>query len=142
MVEGVASKAGASGETARDVQVGLVTKVRYAVQVATNVAGEAKRSVQFARPGLSSKPDGDRELAFDIINDGGIAFAPAISVELYSDAGAAMGTFESTRELTYPGNSLRAIFDLGAIPAGNYQALVLVNAGADEVFGAQFTLHF
>lgn len=142
MVEGLASGAGATAESPRDVQVGLVTKVRYAVQVATNVAGEAKRSVQFARPDLSSNPDGGRVLAFDIINDGGIAFTPAISVELYSDAGEAMGTFESSRELTYPGNSLRATFDLGAVPAGSYQALVLVNAGADEVFGAQFALRF
>ena len=43
-----------------------------------------------------------------------------------------------------PGSRLRETgllrFDLGAIPAGEYQALVVADAGGDQVFGAQYHL--
>jgi hypothetical protein len=144
MVEGIPkgsaeSRVGAAAAAQRKVQVGIVTRLRYAVQVVTNIGATGSRKVQFANPKTVATAGG-KELQFDLLNTGERAYAPRISLELYTEAGEQAAVRTTTRELTYPGTSLRQSFDLGGLAAGRYRALVVVDAGGDDVFGAQFTI--
>lgn len=141
MVEGVPEAAAAARERRPDrVEVGVRPIVRYAVQLATHVGGTGSRQVEFARVRALGAPGGAKRLEFDLVNSGELACRPELRVELFDEAGAQVGTFTHRRGLFYPGTTLRQSFDLGALPAGSYQALVVADAGGESVFGAQYTL--
>ena len=140
MVEGIARGSAESGAAAPGrVRVGIRPQVRYAVQIATTLEGTGAARVSFSGTRAYAAGSG-KVLELDVANSGDVAYRPELRVELFDAVGRAAGTFTSKRGLLYPGTSLRQAFDLGALPAGTYQALVVADAGADEVFGAQYRL--
>lgn len=141
MVEGIPEPAEAApGARPARVEVGVRPAVRYAVQLATHVGGTGTRQVEFARVRALGAAGGAKRLEFDLVNSGELACRPELKVELFDEAGTPVGTFTRQRGLLYPGTALRQSFDLGALPAGSYQALVVADAGGESVFGAQYTL--
>ncbi len=143
MVEGVPSRAidSRQGSGAPEVQVGISTRVRYAVQIATHLVAPGKTDAAFGDPEILGIPTGDRALFFTLTNSGERAYRPAIRLELYDEAtGSPAGVFRQQRGLLYPGTALRQEFDLTGVPRGSYKALVVVDTGRDDVFGAQYTL--
>jgi hypothetical protein len=109
-----------------------------AVQISTTLGADPPQ-VRFASARAYAAGNG-KVLEVDVANAGEVAYRPEIRVELYDEAGNRAGTFTSRRGLLYPGTSLRQTFELGALPAGTYQALVVADAGGDQVFGAQYRL--
>lgn len=140
MVEG-AGQAGQDGAT-RQPAVALGTTVRHAVQVVTHIGGTGAPRVGFTAPTVTTEADSGRSLQVDLSNDGDRAHRLEVVLELFTENGAPVGTVRSTRGLLYPGTSLRQRFALDSLPAGTYRALVVADAGADAVFGAQYTLTF
>jgi hypothetical protein len=140
MVEGVARGSAASADAPANarVRVGLQPTIRYGVQIATTVGGPAPK-VSFSGARAYAGSHG-RVLELDLANAGDVAYRPEIRVDLFDEAGGKVGSFTSRRGLLYPGTSLRQSFELGAVPAGTYQALVVADAGGDQVFGAQYRL--
>jgi hypothetical protein len=140
MVEGIAPGSAASTETSEHVrvQVGVRPSVRYGVQIATALAGPAPR-IAFSNAHAFVGGRG-KVLELDLTNAGETAYRPEIRVELFDEAGRPAGSFTSRRGLLYPGTSLRQRFELGALKAGSYQAMVVADAGGDQVYGAQYTL--
>jgi hypothetical protein len=139
MVEGIAR--GSAESTAAGparVRMGIQPSIRYGVQIATTLAGPAPK-VAFANARAYAAAGG-KTLEFDVANAGDVAYRPELRVELFDAAGRKAASFTSRRGLLYPGTSLRQSFELGAVPAGEYQALVVADAGGDQVFGAQYRL--
>jgi hypothetical protein len=121
--------------------MGITVRFRYAVQIVTHVGGDVKRDAKFEAPTVQIAADSSRELQFDLKNTGNLSFTPAFTVELYAEDGSHVKTLKATREITYPGGSLRQRFPLGKLPRGKYRAMVTVDVGEDAVFGAQYTLN-
>jgi hypothetical protein len=143
MVEGVPRGSAEStlpGGTTRQVQAAVVTHIRYAVQVITQVGATTKPVATFEAPAVRNVSDGTKELQVDVANSGIRSFAPAFTLEVYAPDGTRVTRAEASREILYPGTSLRQRFRLGALAAGTYRALVTLDAGDDTVFGAQYTL--
>lgn len=143
MVEGVPKGAGESilpGGATRQIRAAVVTRIRYAVQMVTHVGAAAKPQATFAAPAVHVTPQGTKALQLDVANTGIRSFASAFTLEVYAEDGTRVTTAAAAREMLYPGTSLRQRFDLGALPAGTYRALVTLDAGDDTVFGAQYTL--
>jgi hypothetical protein len=67
---------------------------------------------------------------------------PDVTVELFGANGQSRGRISGGKFRMYPGTSVRHLMSLGEIPPGTYKALVLVDAGGQDVFGAQYTLQF
>lgn len=143
MVEGIPKSSAesryATHTAGKKVQVGIMTRIRYAVQIVTHIGDTGTRQVKFANPKAVADTSGKR-LQFDLINTGERAYRPRITLELYTEHGDRVATRAATRELTYPGTSLRQSFTLGKLPKGRYRALVIVDTGGDDTFGAQFTI--
>ncbi len=141
MVEGIergSAESAAPGARER-VRMGIRPTIRHGIQIATTVEGTGTPAVRF--DGTRAYGAGRAKmLELDLSNAGDVAYRPEIRVELYDGSGRAAGSFTSRRGLLYPGTSLRQTFELGALPAGDYQALVVADAGGDEVFGAQYRL--
>jgi hypothetical protein len=78
----------------------------------------------------------------DIGNDGDLGMRPEVTVELFDQTGSSKGKFNGIRNRLYPGTSVRQRIVLEGIPAGKYKALVVIDDGRDDVFGAEYTLEF
>lgn len=117
--------------------VGIRPSIRYAVQIATHV-GEGDRRI--ALEGARVARDGGPALEVDVLNTGQHADRLELRLDLFQDDGTPAGSLAATRGLLYPGSSLHQRFELSALPAGSYRALLVIDTGSDEVFGAEYTL--
>ena len=143
MVEGIPSDAPESSLKKNDrPELGLRQTLRYGIQIATHIAGTGKRSVKFLGARLMRVGGVGTVLQVDVENNGTLWFRPEVYVELFDAAGTSHGKFAGQRFRMYPGTSVRQQIDLHTIPAGKYKALVVVDAGGDDVFGAQYMLEF
>lgn len=124
----------------RKVQTAVVARIRYAIQVVTQLGAATKPVATFEAPAVHAVADGTKALQVDVANTGIRSFAPAFTLEVYAEDGTRVTSAAATREMLYPGTSLRQRFRLGALPPGTYRALVTLDAGDDTVFGAQYTL--
>ncbi len=119
------------------IQMGIKTKIRYGIQIVTNIGDSGTRRMEFRDKKLI-KQDGKTILQMDIENTGQRWLFPSVWVEIYAEGGKAMGRFDGDKKRIYPGCSVRQKIELTDIPAGQYQALVVADNGDDYVFGARY----
>jgi hypothetical protein len=135
MIEGVGAPA-----TAGRTGVGLSTTYRYGVQVVTHLAntGQSRLTIKSGKLG----PDEGRGpvLNLEIANTGERATKFDVTTELYDSEGTVRARLQQARGLTYPGSSLMHRVELGKLPQGTYKAVVVIDAGAGNLSGAQYTL--
>jgi hypothetical protein len=67
---------------------------------------------------------------------------PTSWVELYDQAGRRVGRYDGEKKRIYPGTSVRLRIPLRVIPGGKYKALVVLDNGEQNVFGAKYDLEF
>jgi hypothetical protein len=139
MIEPLAAEAEVPSGGEQKVAVGLQTKIRMGVQILTEVGRDAKNQLQVLEKSLN-KTDGRRLLQVDLGNNGERMLTPAVNVELFDSNGASIGRFEGGRMRILPTCSVRSKVDLSDVPAGKYSAMVLLDAGGDQVMGAQYDL--
>jgi hypothetical protein len=140
MVEPVApdSPESASQPTA---QPGLTIRqvVRYALQIATTIGSSGTTQLKFA--GLRLAADGGkRVLEIDAENSGERTYRAKVWVDLYDSRGGYVGKFEAGDRRLYPGTAARFTADLTGVSDASYKALILVDCGDDNVFGANVNL--
>ena len=121
------------------LKIGIQTRVRYAVQIITNIGDAGAPEINFLDKKLIHE-DGKRILQLDVENSGERWLSPAVRVELYDDSGNRMARSESKKKRIYPECSVRYDVDLTEVPPGDYRALVVLDNGDEHVFGAQYDL--
>ena len=121
----------------RKVKMGIQTRIRYGIQMVTNVGDTGARKIKFSDKKLIDQ-DGRKFLQMDIDNIGEMWLSPPLCVEIYDSQGAKVGRFESSKKRIYPGCSVRHRVDLTDVPKGKYQALVVADNGDEHVFGAKY----
>lgn len=141
MVEGVrrgSAESSRPGQTR--TEMGISQTIRYGIQIATSIAGTGAPNVNFIDSKLLNKDDGSRILQVDVENSGDRYMRPEAYVELFDEYGLSRGRYSTPTYRLYPGTSVRYVFDISSAPKGTYKALVVVDAGGDEAFAAQYTL--
>lgn len=118
--------------------VGLRAIVRFGVQVATHIGDAPPHRLRLANPNLTAAGEGERHLAFELVNEGDAGFRPKVSVDVFDQQGNVAASVEDQRGLLYPGTSALQHVPLGDLSPGVYEAVVVVDTGALEVFGGQF----
>jgi len=138
MVEPVAQTGAETIEDeTRNVKMGIQTKIRYGIQMVTNIGDTGSRRIKFSNKKLINQ-DGRKIFQMDIENIGERWLSPAVWVEIYDNHGAKVGRFESSKKRIYPGCSVRHKVDLTNVPKGKYKALVVADNGDEYVFGAKY----
>ncbi|OGU63344.1 MAG: hypothetical protein A3C56_12925 [Ignavibacteria bacterium RIFCSPHIGHO2_02_FULL_56_12] len=141
MVEGVPKGSLESSAPRADrKEMGIAQAIRYGIQIASTFSGTGTRNIKFIETKLVRKDADERALQIDIENTGEIGMRPDVYVELFDEAGLSRGRFYGIRLRLYPGTSVRQVIDLSSAPSGTFKALIVVDAGADEAFAAQYTL--
>lgn len=139
MIEPLSSRPGVGGEAPEEAgDMGVQTRVRYGVQIATHVPGAGGPEVEFRGLRLSEEPETGPVLVLDLHNRSATAIRPRLSFELYDGEGRRAASGEEQRGLLYPGTSLRQRFELGELDSGVYQAVILADPGEGDLFGAQY----
>jgi len=146
MVEPVEHMVAASASGTSSPQMGLGTIVRYAVQVATHINASGTRTVRFdgvgARRSDESTTNAKSAIELDVANTGERAYRPALWIEVYDAQGKLRATSKQQRGLLYPGCSLRQRFELAALPAGTYKAVIFADTGEETVYASQYAVVF
>ena len=122
--------------------MGIRQTIRYGLQIVSHIAHTGIKKIAFLETKLVSKKEGGRFLQVDIENTGDIGLRPDVYVELFDEKGVSKGRFSGVRYRMYPGTSVRQMIDLSTVPGGNYKALVVVDAGGDDAYGAQYNFTF
>ncbi|HBL37147.1 MAG TPA: hypothetical protein DDZ55_10085 [Firmicutes bacterium] len=119
--------------------VALRTKLRYGVQVITNIGNTGSRQIRFLDRKISNE-GGQRILQLDIENSGERSLNPVLSLQLFNARGELIGNCQGGKFRILPTCSVRQRINLPALPRGNYKALVIVDNGDQYVFGANYDL--
>jgi hypothetical protein len=120
--------------------MGITPVIRYAVQVATHVGSDAGARLAFQAPRVESPAPATRRLTVEVANTGERAERVELRLDLYDAQGNSTRKLRAQRGLVYPGTSIAQAFDLGELGPGVYRALVVADAGGDELFGAEYTI--
>jgi hypothetical protein len=144
MVEGIQKGSAESSIRPKDAkaQMGIMQTIRYGIQIATTIEKTGTKKIQIVGHNVIKKDDGKRILQVDVENIGEIAIRPDVYVELFNGQGVSLGKFPGVKYRIYPGTSVRQSIDISSVAQGTYKALVVIDAGGDDVFGAQYQLKF
>jgi hypothetical protein len=130
-------------QTAKDqsgkLKMGIETKVRYGIQIVTNIGESGAPRIKFLDKKLFTSA-GRTVLQMDIENTGERWLSPTVWVELYDHQGMLAGRFQGDKKRIYPGCSVRHRVDLTGAAPGKYKALVVADNGDQYVFGARYDL--
>ena len=122
------------------VGVGIISLARYGIVMRTNVGARARGELRIVGKQLLAAGN-KRFLQLDVENPGERVLRASIWAELYNAKGISLGRFGGARSHgMYPGCTHRVRLDLTGVPAGKYKALLVMDCGGDEVFGAQYDL--
>ncbi len=124
-----------------DREVGFRQVTRYGVQLATHVSSaSAEPGVELENVRLQALEDGRTVFQIDVLNVGQVMMRPDVYMRLFDAEGQEYGPFPGVQYRLYPNTSTRQRIELDGVPAGTYQAVFVVDAGSDAVFGGQFEL--
>jgi hypothetical protein len=121
-------------------EMGIQVVIRYGVQIVTEIGNTGVTNIRFLDKKLVQSDTG-RVLQLDIENTGERRLRPLVWAELYNTEGINIGRFESEKKLIYPDCSVRHSLDLTDVPNGDYKALIIVDNGDENLFGAQYNLN-
>jgi len=142
MVEPVdASSPESSSSKPDSVSLSVRQVFRYAIQIATTVGSTGSVQARFDGFHLD-QADGKRDLQIDVENTGDRLCPTTVWAEVYDANGKFVGKFDAGQRRLDPGTSARFTADLTSIAAANYKALILVDCGGNNVFGANANLVF
>lgn len=135
LVEGLDPAEPPPAATAGEFRLRTVT--RYAVQIATHIPG-GSHDVAVDSVRVVRDAEGRSILSLDLTNTGTAGWRPVVRIELFTRSGEEAFARQVRGPLLYPASGTRRRFPLDDLPAGEYQALLTIDTGAPELFGAQF----
>ena len=118
--------------------IGVQAVFRHAVQVIVNIGDTGVKALEFTSKKLKSEK-GKTFLIIDAKNTGERWLVPDLYVDLFDRNGQAKRCHGGKFRI-YPGCSVRYTVDLGQLGRGTYNALVVADAGEENVFGAKYIL--
>jgi hypothetical protein len=128
-----------SGAGTRDTGMGISQVLRYAVQIVTHIGASGTRQLKFSQLQLSAEKD-TRVLLVDVQNTGERWLRGTLWIDLYDSDGKHVAKLEGGRQRMYPGTSVRFSLDLAGVKQSTYKALIVVDCGGEDVFGANVNL--
>jgi len=122
------------------IGVGVRSVVRYAVLMVTHVGNTGTRGLRIVERTMDQAKD-KRLLQLHVENTGERLLRCKVWADLYDQEGRYIGRYGREPEYGfYPGCVVQAQIDLTEVPPGAYKALVVLDAGGEDVFGAQYDL--
>lgn len=140
-VEPVEAISTARQEGEGGVSASVTVNYRFGVTLITHVGEPAERVLLFHDPAVVRDEDsGTSSISVTIENTTRFIVAGEAWLELYDQQGSLVQQNARTAFRSYPGARIRETFDLGALEGETYQAVIIADAGSDDVFGVRYDL--
>lgn len=121
------------------IRIGIRHVVRYGIQMVTHIADTGIRKIKILQKKLLV--DGSKKTyQIDIENTGERWQRPQVWVELFNEKAVSVGRFEGVKMRIFPGTSIRQSIDLSGVPPGQYEVLIVIDNGDENVFGSRTKL--
>jgi hypothetical protein len=120
-------------------QIGIISIVRYGIQLITHIGDTGSRNIRFFDTGLT-KEESSMFFQVSLENNGQRMLTPLPWIELWDQNGKEVGKFEGVQARIYPGTSVKQKIDISSVKPGSYKALLVADAGGEDVFGMNLTL--
>ena len=120
--------------------IGLNTKIRYAVGLLTHVNSFDEVNLDFEKVDLTLDTlSYEKALDIKVRNDGTFIEGVELTLEVYDASGKKVDEFTTDRNMVFPGVCKNYLLDVSVLPDGEYQCMLLAGS-RDEYTGANFTL--
>ena len=107
--------------------IGLNTKMRYAIALITNVNSLDEVSLDFQKVDID-KTTGNKNLTIKIANQHSFIEGVKLSLEVYDSEGKNIFQKTTIRGLVFPGFCKDYIIDISDLPTGNYECLLVADS--------------
>jgi hypothetical protein len=121
------------------IAVSIFQVLRYAMLIVAQVGRTGTVQARFTDMQLTADAGG-RVLLTDVANTGEQWYIGHLWVELYDANGRLVGKYDGGERRLFPGTSARFPAALTGVQDANYQALVVLDCGGDNVFGANVSI--
>lgn len=113
--------------------------IRHAIQVITEIGETGRGELSFGNAKLFDE-QGKRWFTVDMQNTGERWLRTNVWLELHDAQGRMAGRFSGRRLRTFPTTSVRNRIDLSNVAPGKYLALLVADAGRNDLFGTRIEL--
>jgi len=118
----------------------LKQRLRYGIQIISETTESGSVALNFVNPALDSKAEGVN-LRATLEHRGAQGVRVNVSLELFDSEGNLVSTvMKDDDQYIYPQSSQVINLDLGSVAAGTYDAILIADAGPDNVFGVRYNL--
>lgn len=101
---------------------------RHAIQIVAQMGNTGKIDLKLSNPAMN-KQDGQRIFSLDSHNAGTRWIKPKVWLDVYNEAGDAVGKFTGEGARIYPNTSVTLPVDISALKQGKYSGLFVVDGG-------------
>lgn len=136
-IEGIPEKQ--EYEEGEEPTISIRQVLRYGLQIVTDFSEGAEANLGFTNTKIIKTEEG-RFFSVDLNNSGTLWLNGDIYMEVYSTEGEYVTTLDGGQFRTYPQTSLQRTFNLDGLAAGTYKALLIADAGGDNLFGGNYNL--
>jgi hypothetical protein len=130
----------AGAESGERGTVQLRQVMRHAIQVITEIGETGRGELSFGNARLFND-QGKRWFTVDMQNTGERWLRTNVWLELHDPQGRSAGKFSGRRLRTFPATSVRNQIDLSTVAPGKYLALLVADAGRNDLFGTRIELN-
>ncbi len=120
-----------------DVNIGLDIKTRYGIQIITSIEGKGEYDLNILNRQIVNNDDG-KFFTIDLENPGEFMIDPEVWMEVYNKDGELIDKFISQRKTIFPGTSVRHYMSIEKLLKGEYRALVVIDNGDENIWGAYY----
>jgi len=122
-----------------ETSVGIRTVLRYGLRFVTHIGDTGTVSPEITNAVLNVGPE-IPELKLTVANSGTRALKLDVWAELYDAAGQLANRLDAVSGGVFPDSSRRFLIKLRDVEPGDYTALVVLDAGENDVFGVSLPL--
>ncbi len=115
------------------------SKVRYAIQVLADVGSVESAKIAFEDVHFAKRTNEDKSIKIKLRNEGAFYANTKVTLEIYSDKGEKVKTYEEPQKKIYPNLCNDFEIVLTGLPKGKYEGVVVADNGKD-MFGSNITL--
>jgi len=109
-------------------EIGLNTKIQYAVGLITNVNTTDDVNIDFNEVKSDKLSNSKKNLKVKMINNGLFSEAVTITLEVYNQEGTKIREIKSKRLLVFPNVCRNFQIDIADLPSGTYECVLLADA--------------
>ena len=115
-------------------------QIQYGIQMVTHIANTGVKDISVEDTWVEADEEGKTNFYAVLRNKGTLGFKSDIAIELYNEQGQSNGKIDGMPAFIYPGCAVLKKIELPELASGTYPSLLLVDGGADALFGMQVNL--